>query len=82
MIFLVLFPIQFLDRTYFLLRYHAVLQFKNKGSPEKPVGFYLFDLDSTHGTNQKTGTARKNEFNFCWKEVLVKDLFSNVGPWT
>jgi len=33
-----------------LSRYHAVLQFKNKGSPEKPVGFYLFDLDSTHGS--------------------------------
>jgi len=33
-----------------LSRYHAVLQFKNKGSPEKPIGFYMYDLDSTHGS--------------------------------
>ena len=33
-----------------LSRYHAILQFKTTPSPEKPVGFYLFDLDSTHGT--------------------------------
>jgi len=33
-----------------LSRYHAVLQYKVKPSPEKPVGFYLYDLDSTHGT--------------------------------
>ena len=33
-----------------LSRYHAILQFKTAPSPEKPVGFYLYDLDSTHGT--------------------------------
>ena len=33
-----------------LSRYHAILQFKLKPSPEKPAGFYLYDLDSTHGT--------------------------------
>ena len=33
-----------------LSRYHAILQFKSTPSPEKPVGFYLYDLDSTHGT--------------------------------
>ena len=33
-----------------LSRYHAVLQFKANGSIDKPAGFYLYDLDSTHGT--------------------------------
>ena len=33
-----------------LSRFHAILQFREKPSPEKPVGFYLYDLDSTHGT--------------------------------
>ena len=31
-------------------RYHAILQFKATGSLDKPAGFYLYDLDSTHGT--------------------------------
>ena len=33
-----------------LSRYHAVLQFKATCSLDKPAGFYLYDLDSTHGT--------------------------------
>ena len=33
-----------------LSRYHAVLQFKANSSSDKPAGFYLYDLDSTHGT--------------------------------
>lgn len=33
-----------------LSRYHAVLQFKASGSADRPAGFYLYDLGSTHGT--------------------------------
>ena len=33
-----------------LSRYHAILQFKATASSDKPAGFYLYDLDSTHGT--------------------------------
>ena len=33
-----------------LSRYHAILQFKADGSADKPAGFYLYDLNSTHGT--------------------------------
>ena len=33
-----------------LSRHHAILQFKATGSSDKPAGFYLYDLDSTHGT--------------------------------
>ena len=33
-----------------LSRYHAILQFKAVGSSDKPAGFYLYDLNSTHGT--------------------------------
>ena len=33
-----------------LSRNHAVLQFKSQDSADKPSGFYLYDLESTHGT--------------------------------
>ena len=33
-----------------LSRFHAVIQYKAQDSPEQPVGFYLYDLGSQHGT--------------------------------
>ena len=33
-----------------LSRFHSILQYKSEGTPDKPVGFYLYDLGSTHGS--------------------------------
>lgn len=33
-----------------LSRYHAVVQYRSVSGSDEPVGWYLYDLDSTHGT--------------------------------
>lgn len=31
-------------------RYHAIIQYRSTGDEQNPKGFYLYDLESTHGT--------------------------------
>ena len=33
-----------------LSRFHSILQYKSEGTQDKPVGFYLYDLGSAHGS--------------------------------
>lgn len=47
-----------------LSRFHAVLQFNaNEKLSERPAGWYLYDLDSTHGTWVNKVKVRPMEFH-------------------
>ena len=71
-------------KIYF--RYHAVLQFKNKGSPEKPIGFYMYDLDSTHGkcvyANVISRILLKNAYfwGWWWAGKIAESIILTVEP--
>ena len=52
-----------------LSRNHAIIQFKATSSPEKPAGFYLYDLDSTHGSWHNKNKCFPRTYYRCDKRI-------------
>ena len=68
-----------------LSRYHAVLQYSNGSSESFPKGWYLYDLDSTHGTWINKHKVPQKKYHRLHVDYVVKyggstRLFILQGP--
>lgn len=55
-----------------LSRYHAILQYSSGESPQFSQGFYIYDLNSTHGTYVNKTKVIPNHFTPVKNESIIK----------
>lgn len=53
--------------------FHAVLQYRREGSENEPPGFYIYDLNSTHGTFLNKGKLKPRVY--APVKVIVQKLW-------